>query len=126
MDKLTKQNKGVDKKALRQKQMREMLYNKFFMFYDFLQDGFIEFAMEFYDDPFGFDVNEAKARAKKREEDDIEASAINNENDELLKKGKGASPFDITLPSKELNDRVEESFRNNSLIQDIDKNILKV
>ena len=102
-----------------------MLYNKFFMFYDFLQDGFIEFAMEFYDDPFGFDVNEAKARAKKREEEDIEASANNNENDELLKKGKGSSPFDIILPSKELDARVEESFRNNSLIQDIDKNILK-
>ena len=34
--------------------------------------------------------------------------------------------MDITLPNKALDDRVEESFRNNSLIQDIDKNILKV
>ena len=56
--------------------MREMLYNKFFMFYDFLQDGFIDFAMEFYEDPFGFDVNEAKARKEKQEGDDIEKSEI--------------------------------------------------
>jgi len=55
--------------------MRDMLYNKFFMFYDFLQDGFIEFAMEFFDDPFGFDVNEAKARKKREESNDIEISA---------------------------------------------------
>ena len=43
------------------------------MFYDFLQDGFIDFAMEFFDDPFEFDVNKAKAR-KAREEagDDLE------------------------------------------------------
>ena len=54
--------------------MREMLYNKFFMFYDFLSDGFIDFAMEFYNDPFGFDVNEAKAR--KERGDDIEKSEV--------------------------------------------------
>jgi hypothetical protein len=83
--------------------------------------------MEFYDDPFGFDVNEAKARAKALEDkNDIEASTVQNENEGLLKKGKGSSPMDITLPNKELDARVEESFRNNSAIQDIDKNILKV
>ena len=32
------------------------------MFYDLLSDGFVELAMEFYDDPFGFNINEAKAR----------------------------------------------------------------
>jgi hypothetical protein len=33
--------------------------------------------MEFFDDPFGFDVNEAKARVKRLEEsnNDLEASA---------------------------------------------------
>ena len=31
-----KKKPKMDKKALQQKQMREMLYNKFFMFYDFL------------------------------------------------------------------------------------------
>ena len=43
------------------------------MFYDFLSDGFIDFAMEFYEDPFNFDVDEAKER-KAREEagDDLE------------------------------------------------------
>ena len=63
----------VDKKKLQQKQMREFMHQKFFMFYDFLQDGFIDFAMEFYEDPFNFDIDEAKAR-KEREEggDDIE------------------------------------------------------
>lgn len=83
--------------------MREMLYNKFFMFYDFLQDGFIDFAMEFYEDPFGFDVTEAKARKKMMEfSNDIEQSNINNENDGLLKKGKGESPMLITLPNAKL------------------------
>jgi len=57
--------------------MREMLYNKFFMFYDFLQDGFTDFAYEFFDDPFGFDVNEAKARKLREESNDIEASLVN-------------------------------------------------
>ena len=43
--------------------MEEMLGQKFFFFYDFLNDGFIDFAMQFYEDPFGFDVNKAKEEA---------------------------------------------------------------
>lgn len=95
-----------------------MLYNKFFMFYDFLSDGFIDFAMEFYDDPFGFDVNEAKARKAKQEAEhnDLEISHQQNESEALLKKQKGESPFLITLPNKALDDRVEESFKTNSRI----------
>ncbi len=83
--------------------MRDMLYNKFFMFYDFLQDGFIDFAMEFFEDPFGFDVNEAKARKRAMENsNDMEQSGFNNENENLLKKGKGESPMNITLPNSKL------------------------
>ena len=55
-------NKEVDKSQLEFKQMEEYLHQQFFMFYDFLQDGFIDFAMEFYEDPFEFDINKAKAR----------------------------------------------------------------
>ena len=32
------------------------------MFYDFLSDGFIDFAMKFFEDPFGFDVVAEKAK----------------------------------------------------------------
>jgi hypothetical protein len=71
--------------------MREYLHQKFFMFYDFLQDGFIDFAMEFYEDPFHFDVNEAKVR-KAREEagDDLEKQAMidADEENELLSETK--------------------------------------
>jgi len=75
--------------------MREFMHQKFFMFYDFLQDGFIDFAMEFYEDPFDFDIDEAKARKEKEEAgsaDDIEKQDCfeeqNEEKDELLKPEK--------------------------------------
>ena len=67
------------------------------MFYDFLQDGFIDFAMEFYEDPLDFDINEAKAR-KAREEagNDLEKQAQldldeANEKDGLLSDGNKKS-----------------------------------
>lgn len=69
--------------------------------------------MEFFEDPFGFDVMEAKARKKITEQSaDIEASAINNEDDGLLKKTKGKSPMLIVLPNSALDARIEESFKN--------------
>lgn len=55
--------------------MEELLHQKFFFFYDFLNDGFIDFAMQFYEDPFGFDVNKAKEEAEKSKNNDVEASA---------------------------------------------------
>lgn len=59
--------------------------------------------MEFFEDPFGFDVNEAKARKKAMENsNDIEQSGFNNENDNLLKKDKGESPMIIKLPNAKL------------------------
>ena len=73
--------------------------------------------MEFYDDPFGFDVTEAKARKKREESMDLEISgAQNNEMDDLIKKTKGTTSMTITLPKRELGARVEESKRNNSAI----------
>ena len=82
--------------------------------------------MEFYDDPFGFDVTEAKARKKREESQDLEMSAQNNEMDGLIKKSVGTTSMTITLPKRELGARIEESKRNNSAIRDIDLNILKV
>jgi hypothetical protein len=54
---------------------------------------------------------------------------IQNEDESLLKKkdkSKGESPMTITLPNKELDARVEESFKNIPAIQGTDKNILKI
>ena len=82
--------------------------------------------MEFYDDPFGFDVTEAKARKKREESQDLEMLAQNNEMDGLIKKSVGTTSMTITLPKRELGARIEESKRNNSAIRDIDLNILKV
>jgi hypothetical protein len=82
--------------------------------------------MEFYEDPFGFDVAEAKARKERDEaldkgpshEQMDEGSNVfeDDVSDRLIKKSK--SEFeDLRLPNKELNARVEESFRNNPLLK---------
>lgn len=82
--------------------------------------------MEFFEDPFGFDVIEARARKKALEySNDNEASPVFNDNDKK-EKVKGTSPFTITLPNADLDTRVEESFRSNENISSTDKNILKV
>jgi hypothetical protein len=73
------------------------------MFYDLLSDGFVDLAMEFYDDPFGFDINAAKARREAG--DDAEA----NRNGREGAPRKGTSEYPIELPNKELDARVEES-----------------
>jgi len=36
--------------------MEELLHQKFFFFYDFLNDGFVDMALLFYEDPYGFDL----------------------------------------------------------------------
>lgn len=82
--------------------------------------------MEFFEDPFGFDVMEARERKKALEDsNDNEASPAFN-NNHKKEKVKGVSQFEITLPNSELDTRVEESFRSNENISSTDKNILKV
>ena len=92
--------------------MEEMLGQKFFFFYDFLNDGFIDFAMQFYEDPFGFDVNKAKKEAEGKEKNrisgDIEVVFVNP--DTMNKDKREGSPYKVTLPNLELDATVEESF----------------
>ena len=89
-----------------------MLGQKFFFFYDFLNDGFIDFAMQFYEDPFGFDVNKAKEEAENKEKHrisgDIETVFVNPET--MNKEKQDGSPYKVTLPNLELDATVEESF----------------
>lgn len=96
--------------------MEELLHQKFFFFYDFLNDGFVDMALLFYEDPYGFDLQKAREDAEKSKdniarvndvEDSVEAPLVNKH----IKRGE--SPYTITLPNAELDARVEESFRLN-------------
>ena len=103
--------------------MEEVLHNKFFFFYDFLNDGFVDLALLFYEDPFGFDLNKAKAEAEARENgQDVENSASPPNNSDVV---TGPAPFTVTLPNAELNTRVEESFRLNPNLKGKDIDVLK-
>ena len=82
--------------------------------------------MEFYEDPFGFDVNEAKARKEKEEAlengEEVEHVAQNSnifedDADDKLLKDEKPQMENIKLPNKALNTRVEESFNNNPLLK---------
>lgn len=100
------------------------------MFYDFLSDGFIDFAMEFYEDPINFDAEEAKARKAKEEAgDDLENQAVPDADEEkglLSETKKKFTMSDIKIPDKELDDRIEESFSKNPLLQGKNKDVLKL
>lgn len=92
---------------------------KFFFFYDFLNDGFVDLALKFYEDPFGFDLDEARAEVNDDEE---------NQPDQPIPPCDivtGKSPYDITLPNADLDARVEESFRTNPLLKGKDINVMK-
>ena len=100
--------------------MEEVLHQKFFFFYDFLNDGFVDLALMFYEDPFGFDLDKAREEVENRKDDE--------ENQHDLPKEDivtGKSPYDFTLPNEELNARVEESFRLNPELKGRDLNVLK-
>ena len=76
--------------------MQEMIHQKFFFFYDFLNDGFVELALKFFEDPWGFNVDEAKEEAENKQENDQENSVSH-----LVKPEKklGESPYTIHLPN---------------------------
>ena len=98
------------------------------MFYDFLSDGFIDFAMEFYEDPIEFDVEVAKARKAKEEAgEDLENQPDADEEKGLLSETKKKFTMtNIKIPDKELDDRIEESYSKNPLLQGKNKDILKL
>jgi hypothetical protein len=76
----------------------------------------------FYEDPFGFDLNKAKAEAEARE------AGQDVENADPLINGDftaGPAPFAITLPNAALNTRVEESLRLNPNMKGKDIDVLK-
>ena len=97
-----------------------MLHQKFFMFYDFLNDGFVDFAMQFYEDPFGFDLDQAKLDAEKSKD-------VENSQEPLVNKEKtGGCPFKVSLPNGDLNARVEQSFQLNNDLDGRDIDVAKL
>ena len=50
--------------------MEEVLHQKFFFFYDFLNDGFVDLALMFYEDPYGFDLDKAREDLENNKDDE--------------------------------------------------------
>lgn len=103
---MLKKKQNINKGDLLKKQMHEMLHQKFFMFYDYLNDGFVDFAMQFYEDPFGFDVTKAKEEAENKQDVENSIAPLVPKEDGF----QGKCEYKVSLPNADLNARVEESF----------------